>query len=111
MEIQTSTLSNCKESVVEDEVAQWLHISEQVEKAEAIAEKKAAAKAEAQAIIDWYNFHSTPGARMYHGQYLAEQEIIVEKRRKKIAAWYEKEGLAAIHQKIQEANSLRFKKS
>ncbi len=103
METQTSTLSICKESVVEDEVTQWLTISEYVEKAEAIAEKKAAAKAETQAIIDWYNFHSTPGAQLYYRQYLAEQEIIVEKRRKKIAAWYEKEGLAAIHQRLKKS--------
>ncbi len=100
METQTSSLSNCKGSVVEDEVTQWLRISEQVEKAEAIDEKRAATKAETQAIIDWYNFHSTPGAQMYYRQYLAEQEIITEKRRKKIAAWYEKE-----------INSLRLKKS
>ncbi len=100
MEPQTSSLSNCKGSVVEDEVTQWLRISEQVEKAEAIAKKKAEAQAEAQAIWDWYNFHSTPGAEMYYRQYLAEQEIIAEKRRKKIAAWYEKE-----------INSLRLKKS
>ncbi len=100
METQTLTLSNCKESVVEDEVAQWLRISEQVEKAEAIAKKKAEAQAEAQAIWDWYNFHSTPGAEMYYRQYLAEQEIIAKKRRQKIAAWYEKE-----------VNSLRLKKT
>ena len=76
METHTSTLSNCKESVVEDEVTQWLTISEYVEKAKAIAKKKAEAQAEAQAIIDWYNFHSTPGAQMYYRQYLEEQEII-----------------------------------
>ena len=105
MEPQASTLSNGKESVIEDEVTQWLRISKQVEEAEAIAEKRAAAKAEAQAIWDWYNFHSTPGAEMYYRQYLAEQKIIVEKRRKAIAAWYEKEGLAALHRKAQEANS------
>ncbi len=109
MEPQASTLSNCKESVIEDEVAQWLHISKEVEKAEAIAEKNAAAKAEAQAIWDWYNFHSTPGAQMYYRQYRAEQEIIAEKRRKVIAEWCKKEGITARHRKTQEATSTQKK--
>lgn len=109
MEPQALTLSNCKKSVIEDEVDQWLRISKEVEKAEAIAEKKAAAKAEAQAIWDWYNFHSTPGAELYYRQYRVEQEIIAEKKRKAIAEWCEKEGITARHRKAQEATSTQKK--
>ena len=105
MDTSTTPLPNCKESaasIIDNEVAEWLRISEQVEKAEAAAIKKAeAAKkreeaaAEAKAIWEWYEFHSTPGAQMHYRKHREKEEKIAEERSKRIAEWYKKERLTA----------------
>ncbi len=98
MDNSTTPLPNCKESatsIIDNEVAEWLRISEQVEKAEAAAKKREEAAAEAKAIWEWYEFHSTPGAQMHYRKHREKEEKIAEERSKKIAEWYKKERLTA----------------
>ncbi len=98
MDNSATSSSNCTESetsIIDNQVAEWLRISEQVEKAEIAAEKKEKAAAEAKAIWEWYEFHSTPGAQMHYRIHRKKEEKIAEERSKRIAAWYKKERLTA----------------
>ena len=80
---------------IDIEVADWLRISDFVEKEEQKKEqqkaRKAKADAEAQSIADWYSYEGSPGAKLVYSIKCENDKKIQEARSIKIKEWYQTE--------------------